>query len=248
MVTSGPSSRSRRRPASGVRTVTELPEARATNSSTVVSAMSRPRPTTISRVAVWAISLIRCDDTNTVRPSAASALSRLRIHSTPSGSRPFTGSSRTTTLGSPSNAEALAHPQGEPADPLAGHLAQPHHVDDLIHAPPADPVGLGQREQVVTGRAARVHGPRLQQQTQLRHRRDGRPVRGPVDPHAAAARLIQPGDQPHRRRLAGPVRPKETRYDPRLHHEVQAVNRELFPVTLTEVSDLDHLRSFICYL
>jgi hypothetical protein len=46
-------------------------------------------PTTISRVAVWAISLIRCDDTNTVRPSAASALSRLRIHSTPSGSRPL---------------------------------------------------------------------------------------------------------------------------------------------------------------
>ena len=41
-----------------------------------------------------------------MRPSAASALSRLRIHSTPSGSRPFTGSSRTTTLGSPSNAEA----------------------------------------------------------------------------------------------------------------------------------------------
>jgi uncharacterized protein len=67
---------------------------------------SRPRPTTISRVAVWAISLIRCEDTNTVRPSAASALSRLRIHSTPSGSRPFTGSSKTTTFGSPSNAEA----------------------------------------------------------------------------------------------------------------------------------------------
>ncbi len=70
-----------------MRTVTELPEARATNSSTVVSAMSRPRPTTISRVAVWAISLIRCEDTNTVRPSAASALSRLRIHRTPEASR-----------------------------------------------------------------------------------------------------------------------------------------------------------------
>src|SRR6266699_7326961 len=106
MVTSGPSSSSRRRPASGVRTVTELPEARPTNSSTVVSAMSRPRPTTISWVAVWAISLIRWEDTNTVRPSAASPLSRLRIHSTPSGSSPLTGSSRTTTSGSPSNAWA----------------------------------------------------------------------------------------------------------------------------------------------
>src|SRR6266700_2382534 len=153
MVTSGPSSRSRRRQASGVRTVTELPEARATNSSTVVSAMSRPRPTTISRVAVWAISLIRCEDTNTVRPSAASALSRLRL--------------------------------------------------------------------------------------------DRRPVVLPVDPRAACARLIQAGDQPHRGGLARPVRPEETGHHPRLHHEVQAVNRELVPVPLAEVSHLDHRRSFI---
>src|SRR6516165_3147808 len=62
----GPSSSSRSRTATGLRTVTALPPARATNSATVVSAISRPRPITTSRAAVSAISLIRCEDTNTV--------------------------------------------------------------------------------------------------------------------------------------------------------------------------------------
>ena len=105
-VMSGPSSRSRSRAASGVRTVTEWFEARATNSSTVVSAISRPRPMTTRRVAVWAISLIRWEDTKTVWPSAARSLSMVRIHRTPSGSRPLTGSSRTTVCGLPSSADA----------------------------------------------------------------------------------------------------------------------------------------------
>ena len=103
----GPSSRSRSWAARGVRTVTALPPARATNSSTVVSAISRPRPMTTSRAAVSAISLIRCEDTNTVCPSAARPLSRFLTHSTPSGSSPLTGSSRTTTRGSPSSAAAM---------------------------------------------------------------------------------------------------------------------------------------------
>ena len=62
-------------------------------------AMSLPRPSTTSWVAVCAISLIRCDETKTVRPSSASDLSSSRIQRTPSGSRPLTGSSSTTVCG-----------------------------------------------------------------------------------------------------------------------------------------------------
>lgn len=42
-----------------------------------------------------------------MRPSAARSRRRRRIHRTPSGSRPLTGSSSTTTAGSPSNAAAI---------------------------------------------------------------------------------------------------------------------------------------------
>jgi hypothetical protein len=47
--------------------------------------------------------------------------------------------------------EALAHAEGEPADPFAGDLLQADDVDHLVHPPPADAVGLGQREEVVPG-------------------------------------------------------------------------------------------------
>src|ERR1035438_133046 len=87
-----------------------------------------------------------------------------------------------------------------------------------------------------------MHGPGLQQHAQLRHWRDSRPVRTPVDPDAPSARLIQACDQPHRGRFARPVRAEEARHHPRLHHEVQAVNRELVTVTLAEILDLYHRR------
>jgi hypothetical protein len=56
---------------------------------------------------VYSISDIRWLETNTVRPSAASDLIRLRIHKMPSGSSPFTGSSNIRICGSPSSAAAM---------------------------------------------------------------------------------------------------------------------------------------------
>ena len=106
-VTPGPPSSTRSRSSSGERTTTTFCEARATKSSTLVSAISLPRPITIRWSAVSAISLIRCDDTKTVRPSAASPLSRLRIQWMPSGSSPFTGSSSITVFRSPRSAVAI---------------------------------------------------------------------------------------------------------------------------------------------
>ena len=128
-VMSGPSSRVRSSATSGSPHGTLMPPARDTNSSTVVSAISRPRPITTSRVAVSAISLIRCEETNTVWPSAARALSRFRTQSTPSGSSPLTGLSRITTRGSPSRAEAMPSrwpiPSENPPTRLAATSARP---------------------------------------------------------------------------------------------------------------------------
>src|SRR6185436_6379292 len=80
---SSPSAIERSRTMSGVRTRTASPEARCTNSSTVVSAIRRPRPTTISQSAIMLISLMRCEETRIVRPSSASERSRLRIQRMP---------------------------------------------------------------------------------------------------------------------------------------------------------------------
>src|SRR6478735_897899 len=71
------------------------------------SAMTRPRPMTTKWSAVCAISLIRWLERNTVRPCPARYRTRLRTHTTPSGSRPLTGSSRMSVCGSPSRAAAI---------------------------------------------------------------------------------------------------------------------------------------------
>ena len=96
------------------------------NSATVQSAMSLPRPITSRWSAVFSISDIRWLDTNTVRPSAASAFIRLRIHRMPSGSSPLTGSSNIRIAGSPSSAAAMPSrwpmPSEKPLDRLPGDL------------------------------------------------------------------------------------------------------------------------------
>ena len=79
----------------------------ADSSATVVWASSRPWPITMSWSAVCATSLIRWLEMSTVRPRAARFFSRLRIQRMPSGSRPLTGSSSSSTAGSPSSAAAM---------------------------------------------------------------------------------------------------------------------------------------------
>ena len=145
------------------------------SSSTLPEAISRPRPTTMSSVAVTAISLIRCDETKTVRPSAASAFNRLRIQRMPSGSRPFTGSSSSSVPGSPSSADAmpepLAHAEREAPGPLAGDLVQPDQPEHLVDPRLLDAVRRCHGEQVVARRPSGVHGTGLQQRAHFPQRR-----------------------------------------------------------------------------
>ncbi len=83
--------------------VTEL---RPVRSASVVSAMRRPSARTTTSSTVWATSVSRWLETSTVLPSLASDRSRPRIQRMPSGSSPFSGSSRMSTPGSPSRAPA----------------------------------------------------------------------------------------------------------------------------------------------
>jgi len=54
------------------------------------------------------------------------------------------------------DAEPLTHAEREAADALPGHLLQPHQIDHLVDAAGRDAVRLGEREQVVVGRAPGV--------------------------------------------------------------------------------------------
>ena len=88
---------------------------------------------TISRSAVWAISLIRWLETRTVRPSAASARRNWRIQAMPSVSRPLTGSSNIRIGGSPSRAAAMPSRCFMPSEkPLTLRLATASRPVSLI--------------------------------------------------------------------------------------------------------------------
>ncbi len=109
---------------SGVRTRAKPAEFAAMKSWMLMSASSCPRPMTMRWSAVSAISLIRWEETKTVRPSAASAFIRLRTHRMPSGSSPLTGSSKSSTWGSPSSAAAIPSRCPMPSEkPLERFLA-----------------------------------------------------------------------------------------------------------------------------
>ncbi|MDR0593978.1 MAG: hypothetical protein LBG60_12130 [Bifidobacteriaceae bacterium] len=85
-------------------------------SATEAVAAIRPRSMTTTRSAVSAISAGGRDENETVRLSAASALTSLPSHETPSGSSPSTGSSRISAAGSPSSAAAMPRRRRRPSE------------------------------------------------------------------------------------------------------------------------------------
>jgi hypothetical protein len=59
-------------------------------------------------------------------------------------------------------------------------------------------------------------------------------VAAPADGHRARGRPVEPEDHPHRRRLAGAVRPEEPGDHPGLDLKVDPVNRGLAAVNLRQ--------------
>ena len=138
------------------------------------------------------------------------------------------------------DAEPLAHAERELPAALARHLVQADEVDELRDAALRDPVGLGEREEMVVRRPPGVDGARLEQRADLVQRRHVLAVVAAVDGDVAARRCVEPEDQAHRRRLAGAVRPEEARDDARLHGEAEPVDGPLLAVVLREIARLDH--------
>ena len=92
----------------------------------------------------------------------------------PSGSRPLTGSSKSSTAGIPEqgrrDAETLGHAEGEGPRLPPGHVAEPDEVEYLVDPLVGYVAGLGQRQKVVAGLATRVVGLGVQQSAHLPHR------------------------------------------------------------------------------
>ncbi len=194
--------------------------------------------------AVSAISDIRWLETKTVRPSAASCRARLRTQRMPSGSRPLTGSSRTTTGGSPSSAAAMPSRWPMPRENLPTRwpatASRPTRPSTSSTRARRDAVADGEPAQVVAGGAARVQRPRVQQRADLAQRGGGVGVAAPVDRHAAGAGPVEAEDHPHGRGLAGAVRAEEAGDPAGLDGEREAVDGGLLAVGLGEALGGDH--------
>ena len=221
-----------------------LPAVRPVSSSIGASAISRPRPITTRWSAVSAISVIRWLDTNTVRPSAASALKSVRTHTMPSGSRPLTGSSNMRIGGSPSSAAAMPRRWLMPSEKL-----------------PRRRPATSCRPTSASTSSTRLRGMRL---LCARHQRWASARRPPcaalasrsaptsysgnavlgvgaaVHRDRAAGRAVEAEDQAHRGGLAGAVGAEEAGDPAGRDVEVEMVDGGRRPVPFREAACLDH--------
>src|SRR5581483_4575721 len=240
---SPPRTSSARRVACGERTRTTKPDARRTKSSTLVSAISFPRPTTIRWSAVKAISLIRCDDED--RPplggeplqqmaDPVNALGIEAVHRLVEEQRLRVAEQRAR------DPEPLSHAERELAGALPRDVVEADEVDQLVDPATRDAVRLGERTEVVERGAAGMHRACLEQRTDLVQRRLMIAVVLSVDGHIAARRPAEAEDEPHRRRLARAVRAEEAGDDPGPDGEAEVVDRPLLAVVLREPDGFDH--------
>jgi hypothetical protein len=135
--------------------------------------------------------------------------------------------------------QPLAHAERKLSCAFLRHVVQAHKVDQLVDATPCDSVCLREGEQMVEGRASRMHRTRLEQRTHLMERRRVVAIMLAVHRHVPAAGCIQAENEPDRRRLARPVRPEKAGDDPRTDGEGEIVDRPLVAVVLREVARLD---------
>ena len=191
-------------------------------------------------------SLIRWLDTNTVRPSAASARSSSRIHWIPSGSRPIVGSSRSRIGGSPRSAAATPRRCRMPSEsafaPAAPDAREPDELEHLVRPRRRDPVAPREPDEVAARRAARVDGARVEERPDRRQRPRDRPVRPAVDERLAGVGVCEAEHQLHRRRLARAVRSDEPRDQAGTHGDREVVDRDRAPVALRQPVGLDRRR------
>ena len=213
---------------------------RARCSSIEVSARMRPWPIISRCSATSCISLIRCDDRSTVRPSWASSVTRARIRWMPSRSRPLTGSSETedSRVGQQrrGDAQALAHPQRERAGGLVGHFgeADPVRITSSTRRGPMPTVAPRASRWL---RALRLLSTAPASSSAPTSAGAGRVSCGSaVDQGGSGSRPVQAEDHPHRRRLSGSVGAEEAGDYARPDGGADAVDGELTARRCAEVA------------
>ncbi len=196
--------------------------------------------------AVSAISLIRCDETKTVRPWPPGPLSRFLIQWMPSGSRPLTGSSRIKVAGSPSSAAAMPSRWPIPSE----------NVPDRLPATSVSPViaitsSTRRREMPVVAASASRWSRALRPlctafaSSSAPTSRSGAACaayRRPLTVTRAGRGRVQPENHPDGGRLARPVRPKEPGHHPGPDGKAQIVNRGLIAIPFGKALCLDHVK------
>ena len=104
---------------------------------------------------------------------------------------------------------------------LVANVGQSDDPEDLVDPGEGDVVGVGEVPEVGVGSPRRVKGLRVQQRADLSQRPVELGVRLSVDERRSRSRRVEAHDHPHRRRLAGAVRPEEAGDDARDNLEAQ---------------------------
>ena len=189
-------------------------------------------------------SLIRWLETSTVRPSAASERRKPRIQRMPSGSSPLTGSSNSSSGGSPSSAPAIPSrwrmPSEKPPTRRRATLSSPTSESTSGTRESGRPLLRACQRRWSRARRPGWTSPASSSDPDLAQRVLERRVRPAADERAARVRRVEPEDQPHRRRLAGAVGPDEPGHAARLDGEREPVDGERLAVALGQSLHFDH--------
>ena len=137
-------------------------------------------------------------------------------------------------------AEALLHPEREPADPSSRDAVETGQIEHLVHALLGEPVGGSQIPEVAACGAGRVETVAVQHGSDHPQRLSQLAVGMARDQRPAAARSVEPDHGAHRGGLAGPVGSQEAGDDPGRDLEGEIVERVGGSESSGEVLDLDH--------
>ncbi len=122
-------------------------------------------------------------------------------------------------------AQALAHPEREPAGLASRDGLKARLLDHLGDPRTRQALRVGQPQQVMTGRPAGLQGGRIEQRAQIPHRVQQAAVRPSADECVSLIGRVQAENDAHRRRLAGPVGPDKPGHLPRVGRERHPVQR-----------------------
>ena len=203
----------------------------------------RPRARTTTSSTVWATSLSRWLETNTVRPCAASSRSRPRSQRMPSGSSPLSGSSKISTPGSPSSAPARLSrwrmPSENPPTRRPATSASPTRPRTSSTRRRGRPVAVAMTRRCWAALRPGVEAVAVQGGADLADRVGQLAVGQAADGRRPGRRRGEAEQDAQRGGLAGSVRPEESGHLAGLDVEGQVIDGQDRSVALGEILEAD---------